>query len=813
MNPEDPLIELIFERLVAAGLPSETSDLVLAALTGDRDLAAALAGHPTSLASTNSSTAGPTAQVYLSSVTVAGFRGVGPQRTLTIPAGHGLTLVVGRNGSGKSSFAEAAELALTGDSARWADKNSVWRTGWRNLHVPDPCAISVELRIDGRAEPLHVQRGWPAGSDLAAAKVTIAGGTAVDDLDALGLTRPLRLYRPFLTAAELGGLVAGTPSKLFDALNAILGLEALTDADKRLRDAARPLDTTIKEVRAHRATLRDTLADVDDDRARRAAEVLGAATSDLDRLDAILAEPADVAGDATVVAYRKLADLPLPDQSEVTELGEQLRAAAEEARRHDAAATRASMATAELLRVALDYHTDAGDGPCPVCRTGTLDNEWRANAATSLDELRQRTGEAQRAASGLRDLVRRTRTLIATVTSVDSVPADTPAIATAMATLGTAATVLREAPADPEALAAHLVAHFPGVTNAVDAVRAEAAAWLRERDSGWQRAAAEVRSWLDAARRLPGQQQTLTRLKAARAWLTNAGVEIRNDRLAPFATHSQQIWQELRQESNVTLGAMTLAGTTTRRRVEFPVHVDGADNGYALGVMSQGEMHALGLATFLPRSCAKESPFRFVVIDDPVQSMDPSKVDGLARVLGGLAEERQVIVFTHDNRLPDAVRNLDIDANVVEVVRAEQSVVTLRPALDPVARYLDDARAVARSTDVPADVRAPVVAELCRSALEAACHQVIWRARLRRGVRHDDIEAAIEQARRLPVTFALALFDDAERGADVLGFLNRRHGPWAADTYQACRQGVHGAYLQDLPRLVDDTRRLAKALT
>jgi hypothetical protein len=183
----------------------------------------------------------------------------------------------------------------------------------------------------------------------------------------------------------------------------------------------------------------------------------------------------------------------------------------------------------------------------------------------------------------------------------------------------------------------------------------------------------------------------------------------------------------------VTLGAMTLAGTTTRRRVEFPVSVDGADNGTALGVMSQGEMHALGLAIFLPRSCADESPFRFVIIDDPVQSMDPSKVDGLARVLAGLAEKRQVVVFTHDSRLPDAVRNLDVDAQVIEVVRAEQSVVTLRPGFDTVRRYLDDAWAVARSIDVPDDVRAPVVAEPCRSALEAACHRVIWRKRLAHG--------------------------------------------------------------------------------
>ncbi|MBM0255687.1 AAA family ATPase [Micromonospora sp. 4G55] len=302
-------------------------------------------------------------------------------------------------------------------------------------------------------------------------------------------------------------------------------------------------------------------------------------------------------------------------------------------------------------------------------------------------------------------------------------------------------------------------------------------------------------------------------MKAARAWLTDTGAAVRDERVAPFAAHSQGIWEQLRQESNVELGAMTLAGTNTRRRVVFPVRVDGADNGTALGVMSQGEMQALGLATFLPRSCAPESPFRFIVVDDPVQSMDPSKVDGLARVLAELAEDRQVVVFTHDTRLPDAVRRLDLGrARIVEVQRAERSVVTVRPGSDPVTRYLDDAYALARNDELPADVRAPVVAELCRSAVEAACHQRVWRAQVTRGVPHDDIEAAIVDAsRRLTTIVALAVFDDAERGGDVLGWLGR-HGGWAVSAYRACREGVHGAYLADLPGLVADARALAKVL-
>lgn len=53
-------------------------------------------------------------------MTVEGFRGIGAEATLHVQPGPGLTLIVGRNGSGKSSFAEAAELAVTGASRRWS---------------------------------------------------------------------------------------------------------------------------------------------------------------------------------------------------------------------------------------------------------------------------------------------------------------------------------------------------------------------------------------------------------------------------------------------------------------------------------------------------------------------------------------------------------------------------------------------------------------------------------------------------------------------------------------------------------------------
>lgn len=56
----------------------------------------------------------PPLRAFLHSVTVTGFRGIGTQATLQVNPYCGITVISGRNGSGKSSFAEALEFALTG---------------------------------------------------------------------------------------------------------------------------------------------------------------------------------------------------------------------------------------------------------------------------------------------------------------------------------------------------------------------------------------------------------------------------------------------------------------------------------------------------------------------------------------------------------------------------------------------------------------------------------------------------------------------------------------------------------------------------
>src|SRR5688572_24298419 len=144
MNPE--LRDVIVARLTADGdIQKPFSVALIAACDGKDALEAFLSNGTAPSKSSNGTSDRRQPGAYLTKLTVEGFRGIGSPQTLTFDAGPGLTLVVGRNGSGKSSFAEAIEVLFTGDSKRWSDRSKIWKDGWRSLHHPHPTAISVDL--------------------------------------------------------------------------------------------------------------------------------------------------------------------------------------------------------------------------------------------------------------------------------------------------------------------------------------------------------------------------------------------------------------------------------------------------------------------------------------------------------------------------------------------------------------------------------------------------------------------------------------------------------------------------------------------
>src|ERR1700677_3611383 len=192
---DDVLLGIVLRRLEECPLPEQATDLLLAALEDGESLSAQLGGQAQPRSKAPGITTSPTpAGAYLQSLTVSGFRGIGPPATLTVTPRPVLTLVVARNGSGKSSFAEALEVLLTGNLRRWEKLPAVWRQGWRSMHCPDQARITAGFVIEG-AGLAKAERTWPAGADFAGSSVTVqVAGEKRVGLERLGWTSPLTDY-------------------------------------------------------------------------------------------------------------------------------------------------------------------------------------------------------------------------------------------------------------------------------------------------------------------------------------------------------------------------------------------------------------------------------------------------------------------------------------------------------------------------------------------------------------------------------------------------------------------------------------------
>jgi recombinational DNA repair ATPase RecF len=816
-----PLTDHILRRLTATGADNAPwSLLVLAALEGDASLATYLAGASTpprpavpAVPSASEGAVEPPG-AFVGAITVAGFRGVGPASTLPLHPGPGLTLVVGRNGSGKSSFAEGLELLLTGDNLRWKGRAKAWGLGWRNLHQAESTTLAADLLVEGRG-PLTAARAWPAGAEVSAGASTVkAKGKAEAPLASLGWTQALTTFRPFLSYNELGSMMEDGPATLYDALATVLSLDEFVVVHKRLADARKGLNELVTSAKVLAATLAAEAEAVGatghEPRAVQLAALLKARAWNLPALQGLADGGADASREV-LASLRALAALRGPDVAAVQQAVTRLRTAAKHldgVRGTDAAR---SLERARLLEQALAFHATHAEGTtCPVCGTANgLSTDWRAQSTREVAALKAEATAAEEAESAASAALREARGL---VRECGVVP---PAVAGELAGLQ----ALRESEARwlsaraieaSAALADHLEAHVLELTEAVTRVSADAAAELARREDVWRPLAERLAPWLAQATRAADAKQQVDELKQAEAWWKDATEAIRDERFAPIAERAKAIWQQLRLQSNVDLGAVELEGTSTKRRVTLKVTVDGAP-AEALGVMSQGELHSLALSLFLPRATLPDSPFRFICVDDPVQSMDPARVEGLARVLHETAASRQVIVFSHDDRLPEAVRRLGLPARILRVTRRANSVVEVQDARDPVSGHLEDARAVLKTTDLRTDVKARVVPGFCRLALEAACVSVVRTRHLRAGGSHDALDAMLAEHVKLYPLMALALFDDAARQSDVLARLGKL-SPRGADVFQACNQGAHESFNGDVEGLVYDTDALTAAV-
>ena len=317
-----------------------------------------------------------------------------------------------------------------------------------------------------------------------------------------------------------------------------------------------------------------------------------------------------------------------------------------------------------------------------------------------------------------------------------------------------------------------------------------------------------------------------------------------NARLQRLVEDASDYWSMIRPNSatrfrDLNLRRRTASLRTSKGRMPvvhatFSLSVEDHD-GVERWVLSQGELQTLALISFLPAMTRPESPFAFAVIDDPVQVMDEHAVQGLARVLEDIARDIQVIVFTHDDRLPRALLRASIDHARIDVQRFPRSTVTCETLYDPVSQRLYDARSeAARPTSDDALGRRQDVADQCRRSIEAACTRAVTQRRVREGARGAEISEGIDRlkedskasTRRL---LELAIGGDNGKIEDGDGEIktvteyvseNEDWGDWINETlnrvnalvHQPDAWGARNVYGGDLLALVDDVERITQKI-
>ncbi|MFD6268434.1 AAA family ATPase [Nocardia asteroides] len=806
------LLPWIAAQLDRSDSSDEVGLVILAALEGDQALDDYLGGTSRDLPVTDTNAvAAPDSSrgTFLTAIGVEGFRGIGPATTLTLRPEPGLTIVADRNGSGKSSISEALELTLTDSAYRWTGKKSTqWRDEWRNLHHP-AARIAVHLVEEGE-DPITVSINWADGEtdvDQHITRTQRRGGKEKIGRADLGWDGPLRQFRPILSYDELGAMLTGAPSDLHDAISRVLGVSQLTDAINRIQVRHKARKGPGDELAKQRRDLATEAAALDDNRAAVVAPVLKKTLPDLTRLRELLHNAETDNG--PLAGLRTLAQLRAPAISDDAKaVAKRLRSSMTAVAELGAAASDKQLATLNLLEQALRVHAEHGDMTCPVCQGGHLDNTWATlsreavsaerDHLAALTQARKMVELAQSEALGMLSMP-------PSVLDHSPVPELDSAVAAARTAWNRWGSITRgdTAPTMLQ-IADHLESEVDALVEAIDQLTDAAAECVSAREDNWQPLNARIRAWSVAWEAWLADKPVVDQLADAKKWLQDNDIRLRNERLAPIREGAIHAWEMLKQESNIEIGDLVLEGTSTRRRLRIDSKVDGVPAG-GLTVLSQGELHAMALALFLPRATMAESPFRFLVLDDPVQAMDPAKVDGLVSLLSELAQTRQVIVFSHDDRLPAAVRRANFTATIVEVSRNNDSQVCITPVTDPSRRYLSDAFGLVMEYEknkIPDEALRRTLPGMLRFAVEAAARHSYFTRNIRAGKPLTTLENEWEAATTTRSKVTLAIFGEPRE--------NHVLDQWARAEYLKSALSTVGSKMHNGLAVGTDPRQAAK---
>ncbi len=721
---------------------------------------------------------------FLSRIEVRGHVGIGESPVcLDLPPQPGLTVVTARNGTDKTSIAHGMQLALGG---------SVTNPGVldRNLHH-DERRIRVALTGDGRQVTLSRAENEPVR--------WMEGGEERGVPQAWHAA--FQRYQPVLLYPAVARTIEN-PGELHGLLASALDLHVLEQLQKLVDDARKTCRDARKSVEQARWTVDQLLEDERYGDLRQAIHAAGSNPTAAGR-DSIRAKVRTL----SPTNARALPTLPL-----VAVPASGANALAEYVRRYVEKRGQLIDGT-EGFRDALDLLADSGNqllthqrdnDICPLC--GAEGRRWLSTAQQEATRLRDLLSEHDAAKRSL------DRALGELSNAVPLVPQpgltslrDHPELGEEAAGLGaewetvrTALTRLqRDQITERDALETHgRVDELRTRRNLLDQRIGQAREASHDEHASLKSA---VEEWLSRAE---SNEHDVARERPANRlsdWVSDRIKETRGTLFQPIAQRATHIWSRLDPDGNLGIRDVALAGGTRQaRKVRLRLQlgdtaVPEGDDG--IQVLSTGQRNALSLATYLPRATQEGTPFRFLVLDDPVQAFDEGRVRYLAQQLTELARSFQIVVFTHDDRLWREIRAHGPHAWRMHLERPPdgRSLVRVAEATSPGQLLLDDLRETlgeydtqAGSAGVTEEAISAFTLAVCRQALDAEITQQVETLGRRCGKSGDAIRSALDQAR--DTRQILALLDRHCREADLPVPDRAAYEP----TLGALNQGAHG---------------------
>jgi DNA repair exonuclease SbcCD ATPase subunit len=645
------------------------------------------------------------------SLRVEAFRGFRDPREFPLTASA--VIAAGPNGAGKTSFFDAIQWLLLGSLKRLESLRTKQTDEYvvNQYRLPGPAIVEADAVLNGRE--VRLRRSGTSRATLLEwqeGERVLRGDEAERELDAALTPSPtISLETAMLTAGLLQqdvmrSVLEAKANERFEVLNRLLGLDSLERFEQAVREWVKGANEALATARADEDTLRQRRQRIEAKLVTLEAEAAARPTAEnaqadfeaaISRQTAVALRPdaaapamADVAADLDIAhgmlrravtaleAIRLEREALPPQSSEDLEQLEQALAAAQEratARQADVTAARhAALAAAErsselarLAAVAIPLLSEI----CPVCgldidpvavgdslrrrvddpgdvvalqepadRAAQLDNEAREER----DALERRVGELRRySASRIAFALREQDAIADLVAGLEGLKVTTIAV-----------------PADSSATA---VASLRSLQQAVGEVEHAAQRWV---------AATDVGAGAQEARRLRAEIDSITEAQGARGQRTselarrhvdaknlqdatvNARVAVGRRRVETLRPLVADIYNRLDPHPSFT--DLDIEHDIYRKRgMMTAVAKDPltGSEGNPILIFSSSQANIAALSYFLALGwTAGEAGVPFVLLDDPLQSMDDVNVLGFADLCRFIRTRRQLFLSTHERR-------------------------------------------------------------------------------------------------------------------------------------------------------------------